>query len=373
MWINVVSNLKRSKRTVGKRVNDLSKRVSRIQKNPAPRQLSPSAVVTGNLAPGAVGGWVVDEDSLYTGTKTGTGSYAPTGSVTIGSDGHITASKFRIDANGDAFFSGTLSAATGVIAGWTIDSTKISSGTNVVGSTQNTYVELNADVGIYMTKYTGSYWGQGYYVTVDIVYNSSGIDVSGDASGTTRTTNISPSYVFSGGSVRHGDVDSNDRFYGSGTYTRVGDGSGDTLGGQNYSFRVVNGTDLYDQSLTTTRKIVYMTSSSTLGYDGSSLRFKQNVEPLSIDYRTVLAIKPVTFKFKEEVAAVGEENAEIEIGIIAEQADEVGFSILTTRGSDGLIDGFRYEKLPVYLLEVCRRQEEAIDSLKERVAVLEAN
>jgi hypothetical protein len=113
----LASNLKRSKRTVGKRLTDIQSRVSTIEKRPAAKSLASAAVSTTNLAPGAVGGWMIDSDAIYTGVKTNSGSYAPAGSVTISSDGHISANKFRIDSNGDAFFSGSLSAATGTFSG----------------------------------------------------------------------------------------------------------------------------------------------------------------------------------------------------------------------------------------------------------------
>ena len=50
----MASNLKRSKRTVGKRVNDLSKRVSRLQKNPAPRRIGSHVISEDNLEPGVI-------------------------------------------------------------------------------------------------------------------------------------------------------------------------------------------------------------------------------------------------------------------------------------------------------------------------------
>jgi len=108
----LASNLKRSKRTVGQRLIDLQTKVSGLQKRVGPVELGTNAVSTASLQPGAIGGWVVDVTSIYTGVKTATGSFAPTGSITIGSDGHITASKFRIDANGDAFFTGAISGGT---------------------------------------------------------------------------------------------------------------------------------------------------------------------------------------------------------------------------------------------------------------------
>jgi hypothetical protein len=58
-----------------------------------------------------IGGWTVDSDSIFTGTKTDTENYASTaGHITIGSDGHISSKEFRIDADGSAHFGGALDA-----------------------------------------------------------------------------------------------------------------------------------------------------------------------------------------------------------------------------------------------------------------------
>lgn len=114
----MASNLKRSKRTVGRRILDLQTRVSGLQKRIGPTSIGQNAVSTSSLQPGAIGGWVVDATSIYTGVKTATGSFAPVGSITIGSDGHITANKFRIDANGDAFFQGAINGGTIDIGGF---------------------------------------------------------------------------------------------------------------------------------------------------------------------------------------------------------------------------------------------------------------
>lgn len=124
----MASNLKRNKRTVGKRLTDIQNRVSTIEKRPAAKALSDAAVATTNLAPGAVGGWMVDADALYIGVKTASGSYSPAGSMTISSDGHISAHKFRLDSNGDAVFAGVLNAPSGSIGGWTIGTSGLYSG-----------------------------------------------------------------------------------------------------------------------------------------------------------------------------------------------------------------------------------------------------
>jgi hypothetical protein len=92
-------------------------------------------VSTANLQPGAVGGWIVDSNAIYSGTKSASGSYASTGSITIGSspNGYISANKFRIDANGDAFFTGSITGATGTFSG-SLSGATITGGTITIGS-----------------------------------------------------------------------------------------------------------------------------------------------------------------------------------------------------------------------------------------------
>jgi hypothetical protein len=50
----LASNLKRSKRTVGKRIEDLHRRVLHMQKRPAPRRIGSRVVVSGNIVQNAV-------------------------------------------------------------------------------------------------------------------------------------------------------------------------------------------------------------------------------------------------------------------------------------------------------------------------------
>ncbi len=127
----MASNLKRSKRTVGKRLTDIQSRVSTIEKRPAAKALSDAAVATTNLAPGAVGGWMIDSDAIYTGVKTNSGSYAPAGSMTISSDGHISANQFRIDSNGDALFKGKIGGGTIDIGDFDTSSFHVDAGGNM--------------------------------------------------------------------------------------------------------------------------------------------------------------------------------------------------------------------------------------------------
>lgn len=71
-----------------------------------------NAVIRGNVTAnaGSIGGWNVDSNSLYSGTKSSNGNYATSG-ITIGSSGFISAKEFRLDADGNAYFKGDLNGA----------------------------------------------------------------------------------------------------------------------------------------------------------------------------------------------------------------------------------------------------------------------
>jgi hypothetical protein len=64
---------------------------------------------------GSVGGWAVDSNAIYSGTKDTSGYTS--GGITIYSGGSIHTKQFYIDTNGNAFFKGSLSAATGTFSG----------------------------------------------------------------------------------------------------------------------------------------------------------------------------------------------------------------------------------------------------------------
>jgi len=82
--------------------------------------------VTANT--GSIGGWTLASDAIYVGTKTASGSYtASTGHMTIGSDGHISANKFRINSDGSLY--ATSANISGTITGSSISGSTITGGT----------------------------------------------------------------------------------------------------------------------------------------------------------------------------------------------------------------------------------------------------
>ena len=216
-----------------------------------------NAVIRGNVTAnaGSIGGWNVDSDSLYSGTKSSNGNYATSG-ITIGSSGFISAKEFRLDADGNAYFKGDLNGAnivgvtgrfTGSVTvngdltaggttiysngqitngGYTLSSTGVltATGANISGVvnadsgtigdwliTGSLYAEASAAFpgnsgltidlsptdGIYAQRWQGSYVGAGYFTEVKILNGSAtaGIDVRGNADGAEKITEIRSAYV----------------------------------------------------------------------------------------------------------------------------------------------------------------------------------
>ena len=79
---------------------------------------------------GKVGGWVVDSDAIYSGTKD-TDGYSTTG-ITLNSGGSIHAPQFYIDTSGNAFFKGNITGASGTFSG-TLSGATITGGTINIG------------------------------------------------------------------------------------------------------------------------------------------------------------------------------------------------------------------------------------------------
>ena len=105
---------------------------------------------------GAIGGWSIDSNAIYTGTKDASG-YTTSG-ITLSSSGSIHSKQFYVDSSGNAFFKGNISAiniSTMVNdSGFTDDTTantKISaddvgaSGTTVISGARISTGTLNAD------------------------------------------------------------------------------------------------------------------------------------------------------------------------------------------------------------------------------------
>ena len=103
-----------------------------------------------------------------------------------------------------------------------------------------------------------------------------------------------------------------------------------------------------------------MGPTGTLERSTSALKYKQDIRDLeSMD---ISLLRPVRYKSK----CVGDDQTKDHFGVVADEAAEAGFEELISRGADGEVEGFQYERLTVVLLK-------ELQTLRARVAQLESN
>jgi hypothetical protein len=91
----------------------------------------------------------------------------------------------------------------------------------------------------------------------------------------------------------------------------------------------------------------------------SALKYKQDIRDLeSMD---IGLLRPVRYKSKCE----GDDQTKDHLGIVADEAADAGFEELVTRGADGEIEGFQYERLTVVLLKKLQVLESEFKAYKE--------
>lgn len=99
------------------------------------------------------------------------------------------------------------------------------------------------------------------------------------------------------------------------------------------------------------------------GYDNSSRRYKENITTLADDFTKILDARPVTYTRP----GIPDHH---EIGYIAEEMHELGLTALVEYDQEGLPDGFNYEKMITYVVEVIKLQQQEIGLLKDQVNAL---
>jgi uncharacterized coiled-coil protein SlyX len=90
---------------------------------------------------------------------------------------------------------------------------------------------------------------------------------------------------------------------------------------------------------------VIVNSNGQLGTVQSSARFKQDIKPMSKMSEAILALKPVTFRYKEEL----DPDSIPQFGLIAEEVEKV-CPDLVVRDEDGKVTTVRYEAVNAMLL-----------------------
>ena len=119
---------------------------------------------------------------------------------------------------------------------------------------------------------------------------------------------------------------------------------------------------------------VYVNSLGKLGTVVSSRRFKEEVRPMDEASEAILALKPVTFRYKQEI----DPGRSPQFGLVAEDVEKVNPD-LVVRDADGKVNTVRYEAVNAMLLNEfikehskVEQQEMAITELRSDAAKQEA-
>jgi len=109
---------------------------------------------------------------------------------------------------------------------------------------------------------------------------------------------------------------------------------------------------------------VGVSSSGQLGVAPSSQRFKQNIQPMDKASEAILALKPVTFRYKKEL----DPDGILQFGLVAEQVEKVNPD-LVARDDEGKPYTVRYEAVNAMLLNEFLKAHRKVEALEATVAV----
>jgi hypothetical protein len=113
--------------------------------------------------------------------------------------------------------------------------------------------------------------------------------------------------------------------------------------------------------------VMVIDSSGKLGVTTSSARFKDDVKPMDKASQAILALEPVTFRYKEEIDPEGIRQ----FGLIAEEVERVN-PHLVVRDKEGKPFSVRYEAVNAMLLNEFLKEHQTVQELKKQVAELTA-
>ena len=101
---------------------------------------------------------------------------------------------------------------------------------------------------------------------------------------------------------------------------------------------------------------VLISSTGQVGIQGSSARYKHDIQPMGAHSRGLLQLRPVIFRYKHDA------QGERQYGLIAEEVAKV-YPELVTRGATGDVEAVRYhEVIPMLLNEVQHQQRQLADA-----------
>ena len=112
---------------------------------------------------------------------------------------------------------------------------------------------------------------------------------------------------------------------------------------------------------------VVVGSTGQLGVAPSSQRFKAEIKPMGKTSEGILALKPVTFRYKKDI----DPDSIPQFGLVAEEVEKVNPALIT-RDADGKPYTVRYEAVYAMLLNEFLKQHRKVEEQQATVAGLQS-
>ena len=112
---------------------------------------------------------------------------------------------------------------------------------------------------------------------------------------------------------------------------------------------------------------MFINSNGKLGTSTSSRRFKEEIKPMERTSEALFALKPVTFRYKNEIDPAGTPQ----FGLVAEEVEKVNRD-LVVRDQEGKPYTVRYDAVNAMLLNEFLKEHRTVQELKQEIAALAA-
>jgi len=108
---------------------------------------------------------------------------------------------------------------------------------------------------------------------------------------------------------------------------------------------------------------VLIDSNGQLGTASSSIRVKQDVQDMGTASSRLMALRPVTFRYKAHP------DGPLQYGLVAEEVEQV-MPELVARDATGAVESVAYHEMPAMLLNEIQKQQAQIEELRRMVQAL---
>ena len=112
---------------------------------------------------------------------------------------------------------------------------------------------------------------------------------------------------------------------------------------------------------------VFIDGSGKLGTTQSSRRFKEDIKPMGEASEALLALNPVTFRYKKEIDPAGRSQ----FGLVAEEVERVNPD-LVVRDDNGEVYTVRYEQINAMMLNEFLKEHKRVEQQQATIAELKS-